>query len=148
MLNQLDFFHSSKLMMNQKNNAIILFDGICILCSSAVRFILKNDTKNQFLFASLQSDAANEILLQYAPKKNKMNSIIFIEKDKIYEGSTAALKIGTKLHWKYKWLYIGYLLPLKLRDSIYYWISRNRYKWFGKRDSCFIPAEKEKSKFL
>ena len=135
-------------MTDSKNNAIILFDGFCILCSSAVRFILKNDRKNQFLFASLQSDVAKEILLHYAPKKNEMDSIIYIENDTIYKGSTAALKIGTKLNWKYKWLYIGYLLPIKIRDSIYYWIAKNRYKWFGKREVCFIPSTKEKSKFL
>lgn len=135
-------------MMNSKNNALILFDGICILCSSTVRFILKNDTKNQFLFASLQSDVAKGILLQYTAQKNEMNSIIYIENGICYEGSTAVLKIGTKLNWKFKWLALGYLIPLKMRDSLYYWIARNRYQWFGKSTTCFIPNSKEKSKFL
>ncbi len=135
-------------MMTPENNALILFDGVCILCNSAVQLILKNDTKNHFVFTSLQSDAAKEILLQYATKKNSRDSIVYIENKKLYEGSTAVLKIGTKLNWKFKWLYAGYLLPLKLRDTIYYWIAKNRYKWFGKRDTCYIPTEKEKRKFL
>lgn len=131
-----------------ENKAIILFDGICILCNSAVRIILKNDVKDHFAFASLQSDAAKEILLQHPSKKNNMDSIILVEDGKIYERSSAALKIGTKLGWKFKWVYLGYLLPVKWRDSLYNWIARNRYKWFGKLDTCSIPTEKEKSKFL
>lgn len=135
-------------METTENKSIVLFDGVCILCNSAVSFILKNDTKNHFVFASLQSDAAKEILLQQPSKKNNLDTIILIDNGKIYERSTAAIKIGTKLGWMFKWVYVGYLLPVKVRDALYNWIAKNRYKWFGKRETCFIPTEKEKSKFL
>ena len=135
-------------MQSNDQKSIILFDGICNLCNASVRFILKRDQTKKFLFASLQSDAAKEILLQQPSKKNNLDTIILIDNGKIYERSTAAIKIGTKLGWMFKWVYVGYLLPVKVRDALYNWIAKNRYKWFGKRENCFIPTEKEKSKFL
>ena len=134
--------------MKTEHAAIVLFDGVCLLCNSAVQIILKNDAKNRFALAPLQSDAAKEILLQFPLKKKNMDSILLIEDGKIYDKSTAAIKIGTQLGWKFKWVYLGYLLPLKIRDYLYDRIAQNRYAWFGKRNSCYIPSEKEKSKFL
>jgi|SRR5210317_1574047 len=135
-------------MIKTEPTAIILFDGICLLCSSTVRFIMKNDSKNRFAFASLQSDAAKEILLQFPAKKNILESLILIEDGNLYESSAAVLRIGKKLGWKFKWIYLAHLIPFKLRERLYFWIARNRYRWFGKRASCYLPSEKEKSKFL
>ena len=134
--------------MKTETTALVLFDGICILCSSSVRFILKNDLKNRFTFASLQSDVAKEILLQFPQKKYRLDSLILIDHGKLYEGSAAVLGIGKKLGWKFKWVYLAHLFPFALRERLYYWIAGNRYRWFGKRTSCYLPSEKEKRKFL
>ena len=136
------------LVYNLKNKSIILFDGVCNLCNSSVIFIIKQDKKAHFKFASLQSDAAKELLLQHNVKKIKMDSIVLIENNEIHEKSTAALRISRKLNGGFKILYAFIIIPTFLRDWVYNYIAKNRYKWFGKKDYCMIPSEKLKHRFL
>ncbi|WP_372792156.1 thiol-disulfide oxidoreductase DCC family protein [Lutibacter sp.] len=135
-------------MNNFKGKSIILFDGVCNLCNSTVNFILKHDKKKQFIFTSLQSDAAKKILLQFPMKIFNLDSIILIENGLIYEKSTAALKISKHLYNGYQLLYLFIILPKFIRDWIYNYIAKNRYNWFGKKDTCMIPSEEIKNRFL
>ncbi len=135
-------------MNNFNNKFIILFDGVCNLCNSSVNFIIKHDTKEQFLFASLQSDAAKEILLQFSTKKLIQDSIILIDGKNIYEKSSAALQISKHLNDGYKVLYSFIIIPKFIRDWVYDIIAKNRYKWFGKKEKCMIPTSEIKNRFL
>jgi len=131
-----------------KNKSIILFDGVCNLCNSSVNFIIKHDKKKHFLFASLQSDATKEILLHHSLNKIIFDSIILIEDTIIYEKSTAVLRIAKKLNNGFQLLYVFILIPKILRDKIYDYIAKNRYKWYGKKDTCMLPTKDLKSRFL
>ncbi|MDN3644182.1 thiol-disulfide oxidoreductase DCC family protein [Lutimonas halocynthiae] len=135
-------------MSEKGQKTIILFDGICNLCNGAVQFLLKRDVNEQFLFASLQSDAAKNILLQYNVKKIKMDSIIFIEDDQLYQKSTAVLKICRYLNWPWTMISFAGILPLRFRDKIYDVIAKHRYKWFGRKDTCTMMMPKYKNRFI
>jgi len=135
-------------MNNFNNKLIILFDGVCNLCNSSVNFIIKHDTKEQFLFASLQSDAAKEILLQFSTKKLTLDSIILIDDSNIYEKSSAALQISKHLNSGYMLLYSFIIIPKSIRDWMYNIIAENRYKWFGKKKKCMVPTSKIRNRFL
>ena len=135
-------------MNNFKGKSIILFDGVCNLCNSSVNFIIKHDKKERFLFASLQSDAAKEILLQFPSKKIIMGSLFLIENNKIYNKSTAVLKILRNLNGGVRFLYIFIIIPKFLRDSLYDYFAENRYKWYGKKENCMVPSPKLKKRFL
>jgi len=133
---------------NFKGKSIILFDGICNLCNSSVNFIIRNDKKEHFLFASLQSDAAKDILLQYQVKKIKFDSILLIENGEIFEKSRAALRISRNLDGAYRFIYFLKIIPRFITDSIYHIVARNRYKWFGKKEFCMMPSSQVKNRFL
>lgn len=135
-------------MINFKNKSIILFDGVCNLCNSSVNFIIKHDTKKRFVFASLQSDAAKEILLQFPLKKNKIDSVILIQNGNIYEKSTAALLISKQLRGICKIAISFIIIPKYFRDTVYDWIAKNRYNWFGKKKRCVVPSADIKDRFL
>ncbi len=121
--------------MMETENPIILFDGICNLCNSAVNFILKRDKKKQFQLVSLQSEQGVELMHQYQIPK-ETDSIVFIAEKQIFIESDAALKIARLLPVPWNWLIVFKVIPKKIRDKIYQWIARNRYRWFGKRDVC------------
>lgn len=123
-------------MIKTKNKSIILYDGICNLCNKSVRFIIKNDTKKQFLFVSLQSDAAAQLLLHINHKKNDLNSIVLIDKGIIYLKSTAVLHILRKIGGVWAVFYFFKIIPKNIRDYIYDAIASHRYKWFGKCEIC------------
>jgi len=131
-----------------KTRKIILFDGICNLCNQSVQFVIEHDSKNQFRFASLQSDFGQDFL-----KKNKLeaiqfDSIVFIEDDQFYTKSSAALKIAKYLDGITSWLTIFMIVPKPLRDIVYSFIAKNRYRWFGKNESCWLPTKELKAKFI
>lgn len=132
-----------------QHKKIILFDGVCNLCNSFVNRIIKNDNKDVFVFASLDSDIGKKITDYLQIDTTKVESIILYEPNISYEiKSTAALKI-MKEFGGFWWLtQIGYLLPQTVRDGIYDIVAKNRYKWFGKKDSCMIPTPELKAKFL
>jgi predicted DCC family thiol-disulfide oxidoreductase YuxK len=127
---------------------VILFDGVCNLCNGAVQFIIKHDKKNRFRFASLQSGTGQHLLEQYNLPADQLNSFILIENGKAYTRSTGALKVAKKLSGIWPMLYTFMIIPKIFRDSIYDWVARNRYKWFGKKNECMIPAPELKARFL
>jgi predicted DCC family thiol-disulfide oxidoreductase YuxK len=135
-------------MVSKKS--IILFDGVCNLCNNSVQFVLKRDKSNQFLFASLQSDAAKKILLQLNQENlaNNIDSILLVEENKLFTKSSAVLKISRKLTFPYSILYWFIYLPKFIRNPIYDLIAKNRYKWFGKKDQCMVPKKEYSKKFL
>jgi|TARA_B110000908_G_C10266295_1_gene464303 predicted DCC family thiol-disulfide oxidoreductase YuxK len=127
---------------------LVLFDGVCNLCNSSVQYVIKHDRYNKFKFASLQSDAAKEILLQFNENNSDLNSIILIDNNKIFKKSLAVLRLLKILGGVYTLLYIFIIIPKPLRDWVYDYIAKNRYKWYGKKDSCMIPTKELKNKFI
>ncbi|OAQ39122.1 thiol-disulfide oxidoreductase [Pedobacter psychrophilus] len=133
--------------MAANNKGIILFDGICNLCNGFVQKVIAADKNDYFRFASLQSEEAKELLKDHLEFKD-LKTIIFLENNKIYTRSIAALKISKHLSGIWPLLQTGYIFPAFLRDGIYNIIAKNRYKWFGKKDQCMVPSPQLKSKFL
>lgn len=132
-----------------ENKKIILFDGVCNLCNSFVNKIIAKDNKNEFVFASLESEIGNKITKHLHINTSKIDSIILYEPGVSYDfKSTAALKIMKAFGGMYRLTQIGYILPEIVRDGIYDIVAKNRYKWFGKKDSCMIPTPELKAKFL
>ena len=127
---------------------IVLFDGVCNLCNSAVQFIIRHDKKNIFMFTSLQSDTGQKLLAQYDLPLNELNSFILIENNKAYTRSSGALRVIKKLKGLWPLLYGFIIVPKFIRDGVYNWVGRNRYKWFGKQDACMIPTPGLKARFL
>jgi predicted DCC family thiol-disulfide oxidoreductase YuxK len=127
---------------------VILFDGVCNFCNGAVNFVLKQDKKGIFRFAPLQSEAGQNLLNQYRLSKETFDSFVLIKKGKIYTRSTAALKVLNDLPWYWKEAQVLWIVPKFLRDAIYDFIARNRYKWFGKKEQCMIPTAERRSRFL
>ena len=129
-------------------NPIILFDGICNLCNSSVQYVIKHDKDNKFRFASLQGNMGQQLLKQYELPLNELNSFVLIQDGKAYTRSTASLFVARQLTGMVKLLYGFIIVPAFIRNWVYDIIAKNRYKWFGKRDSCMIPTESLKSRFL
>ncbi len=135
-------------MDNEQKHKIILFDGVCNLCNTSVTFIIKRDKKDIFRFAALQSDPGAEFIKKHGIDTSKTDSIILIDGDTHYERSTAALKIAKHLSGGYPLLYAFMIIPNFIRNRVYDYIAKNRYKWYGKKESCMIPTPELKAKFL
>lgn len=131
-----------------KTRKIILFDGICNLCNQSVQFVIEHDKKNQFLFASLQSDFGQKFLKENNLDAENFESMIYIEDEKIYTKSSAPLKISKHLDGIISILSIFIVVPKPIRDFVYNFIAKNRYNWFGKNDSCWIPTKELNARFL
>ena len=125
-----------------------MFDGICNLCNQSVQFVIEHDSKNQFRFASLQSDFGQDFLKKNKLEATQFDSIVFIEDDQFYTKSSAALKIAKYLDGLTSWLTIFMIVPKPLRDIVYSFIAKNRYRWFGKNESCWLPTKELKAKFI
>lgn len=135
--------------MNEENKAVILFDGVCNLCNASVQLVIKNDPDAYFNFASLQSDAGITLLKKYnLSALDAPESLVLIEGSKVYQYSTAALRIARILKSWHRLLYAFIIVPAFLRNAVYKFIARNRYKWWGKQDSCWLPTPDLKKRFL
>jgi len=121
---------------------------VCNLCSGSVQFILKRDPQAKFKFASLQSLFGQAKLEKHGLNKNNLHSIIFLKDEKIFQRSDAALEIAKQLNGLWPALYVFKILPRFLRDGIYNWIASNRYRWFGKKDACWLPSPELKARFI
>jgi predicted DCC family thiol-disulfide oxidoreductase YuxK len=134
--------------MNKQANDIILFDGICNFCNFWVNRLMKFDKKFIFKFAALQSTVGKELLQQHLQNEIDLDSFILISDNKLSKKSTAALLIARKLGGAFILFYPLIFLPLSFRDFVYDIIASNRYKLFGKKDSCRIPSAKDRERFL
>ena len=127
---------------------IILFDGVCNFCNFWVNFVIKRDKEDLFRFAALQSEKAKELISKFNFDASKQDTFILIAGDKLYTKSTAVLMICKQLIGLIKILYPFIILPKFFRDFIYDLVAENRYKLFGRKESCRVPTEEEKQKFL
>ncbi|TYS70705.1 thiol-disulfide oxidoreductase DCC family protein [Sutcliffiella horikoshii] len=127
---------------------ILLFDGVCNLCNSMVTFVIKHDKEANFKFASLQSEGGQTILKEHSLPLDQFDSFYYVDSKKLYTKSTAALKVAKELDGAWKLLYPLIIIPKPLRDIVYSFIARNRYRWFGKKDQCMLPNPEMKKRFL
>ena len=134
--------------MNLEEQNIILFDGHCNLCNSTVITVIKNDKKKRFKFAALQSDIGKTLLSKFEINTLNTDSIILIEANRYAQESTAVLKIARHLSGLYPLLYGFIIIPTFIRNSLYKYIAKNRYKWFGRKDQCMVPSPDLKARFL
>jgi predicted DCC family thiol-disulfide oxidoreductase YuxK len=130
--------------MLAKQNPIIFYDGLCGLCDSSVQFIIKNDKKKEFRFSSLQSTYAENLL----GEKAKQDSFILFINGNVFDKSTAVLKVCKIIGGPFLLLYPLILIPSFIRDGVYGMIAKNRYRWFGKFDSCKIPTPYQQELFF
>lgn len=131
-----------------KTENIILFDGVCNLCNASVSFVIERDKKNVFQFASLQSSFGQEVLKKHQLSSSDFDSMILLQNGTIHQRSDAALRIAKELSGAWKLLYGFIIVPRFIRNAVYNFVARNRYKWFGKQETCMIPTPELKAKFI
>lgn len=127
---------------------IIIFDGVCNFCNFWVNFLLDRDKKDKFRFTALQSEKGDELLKKYNLSTIDFDTFVLIDRDKFYIKSSAVLTVAKNLPRLWKLLYIFIIIPKLIRDYFNNLIAKNRYKLFGKRDTCRIPTPEERKKFL
>jgi len=137
----------NKISKDKIQKPVLLFDGYCNLCSNSVVFVLKREKGDTFRFASLQSESADKLLKKINHKKDTPDSIVLVENGEAYFRSTAALKVAKKLRRPWPLFYAFIIVPPLIRDWVYDVIAKRRYKWFGKKEQCFIPPEDMSYKF-
>lgn len=130
------------------HDRIVLFDGVCNLCNGFVRFIIERDTKARFRFGTLQSAEAMELLRGSPIDPADLATVVYVRDGRTLTRSTAALCILGDLGgaWALCWAFMA--VPPFIRDGVYRWVARNRYRWFGKRDTCMVPTPELRSRFL
>ena len=133
-----------------KHKKLILFDGVCNLCNSSVLYVIKRDKKEVFLFAPLQGAIGQEIINAFDIDTKETDSILLYDasKHQLFSRSTAALMIAQHLRFPINLLQIFRIIPSFMRNWVYDFIAKNRYKWYGKKDACMIPTPELKAKFL
>lgn len=127
---------------------VILFDGVCNLCNASVLFVIDRDPKAKFRFASLQSEYGQSQLTKFGLPTSELNSVMLIDKGELYQKSNAALEIARNLRGLWPLLYAFKIIPPFIRNAVYDWIARNRYRWYGKKDECMIPTLELKARFV
>jgi predicted DCC family thiol-disulfide oxidoreductase YuxK len=120
-------------------HGLILFDGVCILCSRGCRFVSKRDRRGYFRFVPIQLAEGRPLAEQLGIDPDRPDSFAFVAAGQGYVKSEAALRIARELpRWRWTWLF--HVIPRVIRDAIYDWVARNRYRWFGRRDACMLPT--------
>lgn len=131
------------------DDPLILFDGECNLCQGSVQFVLRRDPRGVFRFAALRSAAGRAALARVAPPGVELpDSIVLVHHGRLRTKSAAALAIARRLRFPWPLLTVFWLVPYPLRDLVYDWIARNRYRWFGRRDECWVPTAALRARFL
>lgn len=127
---------------------VILFDGVCNLCNSSVQFIIRNDPDKKFAFASLQSSVAKDLLTELSSGPTDLYSILLLKNGKVFDRSDAILEISKDLSRPWSAIYVFRFLPKAIRDALYKLIANNRYKLFGRQDSCLMPTPELRARFI
>ena len=130
------------------NSSILLFDGVCNLCAASVRFVIRRDTRKHFRFAPLQSPQGRNLLRRIGLPDDSFSGMVLVEGDDYFTQSAAALRIARRLRWPWPLLYVFTVVPRFLRDPVYRLIASNRYRWFGKRETCWVPTPELEDRFV
>lgn len=136
-------------MMNDKTEEpVLLFDGVCNLCDGSVQFILRHEKNSDLKFAAIQSEAGQKLLSQKGIDPGQIDSVILIKGGKVYTESDAVLNVTKFLRFPYGLCNVLLVVPKPVRNFFYKKVASNRYRWFGKRDSCMMPTPSLKNRFL
>jgi len=131
-----------------ENNPIIFFDGECNFCNKSVQFVIRRDKKNKFLFSSLQENYAKETLKSFQITNKDLNTSYLYHNQTLYTKSSCALHIAKQLSGLWPLLYVFIIIPKPIRDKVYSYIAKNRYRWLGKKDNCIVPSQEMKVRFI
>jgi predicted DCC family thiol-disulfide oxidoreductase YuxK len=134
--------------MEASSHPVVLFDGVCNLCSGSVQFLIRRDPQGRFRFASLQSAVGQRYFDELRIDRQAVDSVILIEEGRWFKESDAALRIARRLPGLWKALGVFRLVPRPLRDRAYRLIARNRYRWFGRKEACWLPTPELRERFL
>jgi predicted DCC family thiol-disulfide oxidoreductase YuxK len=134
--------------MQQQEEHIIIFDGVCNFCNASIDFIMRHDRNSIFLFTANQNPKGQEILARYGVPVEEVGTVYYLEGDKLHNKSSAALRIARRLSFPYKLAFGFMIVPRFIRDAVYSLIARNRYNWFGKKETCRIPSPEEAARFI
>ena len=127
---------------------MLLFDGVCNLCNASVQWVLKRDRKGIFKFAALQSKTGQRLLQQLGFSQENFDTVVLVDGEKVFTRSDAPLEIARRLGGFWSLFSIFRIIPRFIRDAVYDWIARNRYRWFGRKEECMLPRPEWKSRFL
>lgn len=130
------------------NFPVILFDGVCNLCNASVQWVLQRDRAGQFRFAALQSETGQHLLAAHGLDQASFDTVVLADGDRIFTRSDAALEIARRLGGPWSWLAVLRWIPRRLRDAVYNWVARNRYRWFGRQEACLLPRPEWKERFV
>ena len=130
-----------------QQSPVVLFDGVCKVCSNTVQAILKYDRSKQFCFASLQSEDGTRLRDHYRIPP-EIDSVIVVQGGKAYWYAEAIFVLAERLGGVFRIILVGRILPLSWSNRIYRWIAKNRFRWFGRRSTCFLPDEQDRLRFL
>ncbi len=130
------------------NSPILLFDGVCNLCNASVQWVLKHDRKGVFRFAALQSDAGEALLRRFGMPSTDFDTVVMVAGDRVFTRSDAALEIVRRIGGAWSLLTVFKIVPRPLRNAVYDWVARHRYRWFGRTESCMIPRPEWANRFL
>jgi predicted DCC family thiol-disulfide oxidoreductase YuxK len=134
--------------MTDADSPILLFDGVCNLCNGLVTFILRNDPRHRFRFASLQSPAGQALLARHGLPTADLDTVVLIEGSRAFIRSTAVLRTARRMGYLWPLAFVFILIPRPLRDLVYKLIGKNRYRMFGRREACMLPTPDIRARFL
>lgn len=134
--------------MDTNPQNILLFDGVCNLCNASVQWILLRDKKRVFKFAALQSETGEKLLQQFGRTPGSLDTATLVSGNRIFLRSDAALEICRQLGGIYSLAVVFKIIPRFIRNTVYNWIARNRYRWYGKQEQCMLPRPEWKDRFV
>lgn len=135
-------------MEPQVKSPVLLFDGVCNLCNGAVQWVLLRDRRGLFRFAALQSDTGQAMLRQFGFAAEDFDTVVLIDGDRVFTRSDAALEVVRRIGGFWPVLYAFKIIPRPIRDAVYNWVARNRYRWFGRQEQCMLPRKEWMSRFV
>lgn len=135
-------------LSSNNQHPILLFDGVCNLCSASVQWVLQRDKAGLFRYAALQSEIGGELLQRFGLDTAAFDTVVLVDGDRVFTRSDAALEVLRRLGSAWSWLGILHWAPRPIRDTVYNWVARNRYRWFGQKQECWLPRPEWKERFL
>lgn len=127
---------------------IVVFDGQCLLCNGWVQFLLRHDRAQRIRFASIQSTAGQQLLAQAGLQVDGLQTLLVIDGERSWQHTAAILRVLHALGWPWRLAWVGWLVPAPLRDTLYRWVARNRYRIWGRSDTCMVPSPETAARFL